>query len=640
MADSSDIFLSYSREDARDVERLAAALQAAGYRCWWDRELASGVHYLSETEAKLKAAKAVVVLWSKTSITSHWVADEAAAGRDDGRLAALSFDGSMPPLGFRQFQVTDFSSWKGGLDEAPFRSLLKGLERIGPAASVAPGADPVPPRAAAFPPTPLRMDRRMLLIGGAGAAAAAAVGGVVWLRSSGSDAKARSVAVLPFANLSSDADQAYFADGLATEIRAALARNAALQVAAPTSSRAFRDHEEDAQTVGRKLGVAYLLEGSVQRSKDNVRVVAELTDARSGYSAWAQTFQRTIDDILVVQGEIAEAVAGALAVKMAPGSSVGGTTVVAAYDAYLLGQALFLSDAGEDADRKALAQFDAALAADPQYAEAHAARSRTLAAIATLYAPADQLRPTFDAAIASAERAVSLAPQLAEAQLALGFARCNGRLDVAGARDAYDRAAQLGAGDADVLVLCAFYYANAGRDAEAKAAIGRAAVLDPVNARVPRAAGKVDYSARRYPAAIDQWRQALEMNPKLPEANASTGYALTLTGRPAEARAALMKEPNAMMRLAGLAIVERQLGDEAAARRAKDDLVREFGDSAAYQQAQIAAQWGSADEALAALERAHAVGDAGMLYLKIDPFLDPVRTSPRFAALMKAIGFG
>ena len=639
MADSPELFLSYSREDARDVERLASALQAAGYQCWWDRDLASGVHYLSETETKLKAAKAVVVLWSKTSITSHWVADEAAAGRDDGRLAALSFDGSMPPLGFRQFQVTDFSGWKGGLDEAPFRSLLKGLERIVPAGPQAPGADPAPPRAAVSSPTPPRIDRRMLLIGGAGVAAAAAVGGVAWLRSSGSGAKASSVAVLPFANLSSDADQAYFADGLATEIRAALARNAALQVAAPTSSRAFRDHEEDAQTVGRKLGVAYLLEGSVQRSGTDVRVVAELTDARSGFSAWAQTFQRKIDDILVVQGEIAGAVAGALAVKMAPGSSVGGTTVVAAYDAYLLGQALFLSDAGEEADRKALAQFDTALAADPLYALAHAERSRTLAAMASLYAPADQLRPTFDAAIASAERAVALAPDLAAAQLALGFARCNGRLDMAGARSAYDRAAQLGAGDADVLVLCAFYLANDGRDSEAKAAIERAALLDPVNARVWRAAGKVDYAARRYAEAIGRWQRALTMNPKLPEANATTGYALMLTGRYAEARAALLRESNLMLRLAGLAIVERRLGDDAGSRKARDELTLTAGASASYQQAQIAAQWGAVDEALTALELAKSVGDSGLLYLKTDPFLDPVRQSPRYGALLKTIGF-
>ncbi|MFO0227326.1 MAG: TPR end-of-group domain-containing protein, partial [Gammaproteobacteria bacterium] len=423
-------------------------------------------------------------------------------------------------------------------------------------------------------------------------------------------------------------------------IRAELARNAALQVAAPTSSRAFRDHEEDAQTVGRKLGVAYLLEGSVQRSGTDVRVVAELTDARSGFSAWAQTFQRKIDDILVVQGEIAGAVAGALAVKMAPGSSVGGTTVVAAYDAYLLGQALFLSDAGEEADRKALAQFDAALAADPQYALAHAARSRTLAAMATLYySPADQLRPTYDAAIASAERAVALAPDLAEAQLALGFARCNGRLDMAGARSAYDRAARLGAGDADVLVLCAFYLANDGRDSEAKAAIERAALLDPVNARVWRAAGEVDYAARRYAEALGRWQRALTMNPKLPEANATTGYALMLTGRPAEARAALLKESNLRLRLAGLAIVERRLGDDVAARKARDELTRTEGEGAIYEQAQIAAQWGAVDEALAALERAKSVGDSGLLYLKTDPFLDPVRQSPRYGALLKTIGF-
>lgn len=126
----TDIFLSYSREDAAQVEQLATALQAVGYSCWWDRDLVSGARYLVETEAQLKAAKAVVVIWSRTSIASHWVADEAGAGRDDNRLAALSFDGSMPPLGFRQFQVTDFAGWRGGADEPAFQSLLRGLERL------------------------------------------------------------------------------------------------------------------------------------------------------------------------------------------------------------------------------------------------------------------------------------------------------------------------------------------------------------------------------------------------------------------------------------------------------------------------------------------------------------------------------
>jgi hypothetical protein len=129
------------------------------------------------------------------------------------------------------------------------------------------------------------------------------------------------------------------------------------------------------------------------------------------------------------------------------------------------------------------------------------------------------------------------------------------------------------------------------------------------------------------------------MNPKLSEANAKSAYALTLTGRHAEAREALLKEPNAMVRLAGLAIVERRLGDDTAARKARDELEREHGESATYQQAQIAAQWGLTDQALAALERAHAIGDAGMLALKTDPFLDSVRASPRFGALLKAMRF-
>ena len=112
-----------------------------------------------------------------------------------------------------------------------------------------------------------------------------------------------------------------------------------------------------------------------------------------------------------------------------------------------------------------------------------------------------------------------------------------------------------------------------------------------------------------------------------------------LTGRPAEARAALLKESNLRLRLAGLAIVERRLGDDVAARKARDELTRTEGEGAIYEQAQIAAQWGAVDEALAALERAKSVGDAGLLYLKTDPFLDPVRQSPRYGALLKTIGF-
>jgi hypothetical protein len=128
----ADIFISYAREDADAVTRLAAALQEAGYSSWWDRNLTSGSRYLKETEAELKAAKTVLVVWSQASVESHWVADEAAVGRDENRLAAVTFDGSTPPLGYRQFQVTDFSHWKGGANEPQFQSLSGGLLRLAP----------------------------------------------------------------------------------------------------------------------------------------------------------------------------------------------------------------------------------------------------------------------------------------------------------------------------------------------------------------------------------------------------------------------------------------------------------------------------------------------------------------------------
>jgi predicted ATPase len=131
-----DIFISHAREDTAEAERLSAALTTAGYSCWWDRDLVSGTRYATEIETRLESAKAVAVIWSKSSIASPWVADEASVGRDGGRLIALSFDGATPPLGFRQFQVTDFSSWKGSPDEAPFRNLVAGVQRLVPASPI------------------------------------------------------------------------------------------------------------------------------------------------------------------------------------------------------------------------------------------------------------------------------------------------------------------------------------------------------------------------------------------------------------------------------------------------------------------------------------------------------------------------
>nr|WP_281367508.1 adenylate/guanylate cyclase domain-containing protein [Sphingomonas chungangi] len=475
--------------------------------------------------------------------------------------------------------------------------------------------------------------RRALVFGGAGVTVAAGAGLLAWHPWAATASKG-SIAVLPFANLSGDTNQAYFSDGLSEELRAALARNVALKVAAPTSSNMFKSDDGDARSIAGKLGVAYLLEGSVRREDKAVRIVAELVDASTGFTSWSQTFDRTIDDIFAVQSSIAETVADALAVHVTRTSSPGGTQDVAAYDAYLRGKALFDADIDEASDRSALDQFDLATQQDSNFAAAFAARSRVLSAIASEYAAPAGTAQLYKDAIAAAERAVSLAPDLAEAQMALGLAIYTGRLDVKAARPAYDKAAQIGAGDADIQLLYAVYCSRSDRSADAIAAIQRATDLDRLNPRVFRAAGLVRYTARDYAAAIPLAKQALALNPTLRVAHANIGNALLMQGKLAEAKAAYQAEPLDLSRLPGLAIVARKLGDTAGAKAAMDQLVRDLGDSALYQQAQVLAQWGDRDGAIAMLGRAKQAGDSGLLIAPTDPLLDPVRNDPRFSPLL------
>nr|MBA3896910.1 tetratricopeptide repeat protein [Sphingomonadaceae bacterium] len=462
-----------------------------------------------------------------------------------------------------------------------------------------------------------------------------------WRRGLFGGAMADSIAVLPFKNLSGDPAQAYFSEGLTEEVRAALSRNDALQVLAATSSNAASAHGEDAVSIASRLGVAYLLEGSIQRSNDIVRISADLTDGKTGFSRWSNTVDRKMTDIFALQNAIARMVAEALSVQMATAAPApGGTTNVPAYEAFLRGRALFNAARDEATDRAALAQYDVAITLDGNFAMAHAARSRSLAAIAAEYAKAEELHPLYDAAIAAAQRAIALAPDLAEGHLALGYALFTGRLDVEGARPSYDRAYALGHGNADILVLFALYCSRAKRGDDARAAILRAIALDPLNPRTYRAAGSIDYAARRYAAAIAPLDRALALNPEISNAHALIGNCLLLLGRLDEARAAYAAEPHALFQLSGLAIVEQRRGDKVAAKKYMDRLIAELGDSALYQQAEVLAQWGQADAALATLERARAIGDSGLIYLSTDPMLDPLRRQPRFARLLNAMRLG
>jgi TolB-like protein/Flp pilus assembly protein TadD len=638
-------FLSYARADQAQATKLAKALEESGLDVWWDALMEGGAAFAKSIEAALESCDAVVVVWSKTSVASDWVLDEAVSGRDLRKLVPVSLDGTLPPLGFRQYHSIDLSRWQGNPAAAEIAGVVRGI-----AAAAGQAVDRSSTTAGAQD-SAHAYTRRGVLVAAVGTALAGAAGIVTWqqgLFGSRRAAAGNSVAVLPFANLSGDDSQAYFSDGLSEELRATLARNARLLVMAQASSAMFRDHKDDAVTIATKLGVAYLLDGSVRRSGDIVRVAADLIDGATGFSRWSQSFDRAMDDVFAVQSEIAITVANALVAQVTPDgepgngnalAASGGTTNVAAYDAYLRGRALYGLSVDEASERAALAQFDAAIAADPIYAAAHAARARSLTTMANQYGEVGQLAGLYDAAIASAERAIAIAPYLADAHSTLGFTLFQGRLDARAAREPFERSRQLGAGEATVMARYAQYSARTGRKREAAEAMQRALLLDPLNPLIHRAAGSIEYAARNYAAAIPPVRRALELNPRMSRANAAIGDALLMLGRFEDARAAYAAEPGDDFRLTGAAIVEHRLGDAAAARAAMMKLVADQGDRVLYQQAQILAQWGDGDASIARLQRALEIGDSGLIYARNDPLLDPLRGDPRFAQLLNGLGF-
>lgn len=633
----SSIFLSYARADQKRALPIIKMLEAAGYSVWWDGLLEPGERFSRSTEDALARAKAVVVLWSKTSTASDWVHDEATQGRDRRCLVPISLDGSEAPLGFRQFQVIDVSKAKADAAAPAYQGVLRAIAAL----------HDRPFEAAAVSTNHAPAINRRVAIGG-GVAFLAAAGGAAWLAGlfGGSSVSATSVAVLPFANLSGDPEQVYFSDGLAAEIRSQLARNELLQVAAQASSNMFRERQDDARTISRKLRVAYYLDGNVRRAGDVVKVSAELVNGATGTAEWEESFERPIANIFAVQSEIASHVASALSVEIDPNrpkdtdaKQLGGTKSVIAFDAYLRGKDLYDAGIDEASDRQALAKFEEAISADGKYAAAHAARSRALSVIANLYASGDERRNLFDAAVTAGKRAVGLAPNFAEAHSALGFAIAFGQLNMKAARTPYERSFTLGNGDADVLSRYAVFRSRFGEYEVANRTILQSSALDPLNARTFRSIGDISYGAGRYDEAVTAYEKALSLSPKLGGAHAAIGFTRLMQGKYPDAEKAFALDSSTERQLLGKALVEHHKGNADGAEQALADMRSEFGDKSLYQYAQIYAQWGDADQAIVELQKARAKDDSGLVMMFNDPLLAPLRKRPEFSNLLKSLGF-
>ncbi len=637
------VFLSYSRADQAHAGRLAQALEDAGLQVWWDTLIEGGAAFAKTIEAALAASDAVIVLWSRHSVASDWVLDEAARGRDLKKLVPLSIDGTEPPLGFRQYQSITLEHAEGTIAPASLQAVLRAVLPLA-------GREALPrPPAASLAQAPADGSRRGLLIGGGAIAAAAAVASVVgwrrgWFDTPRSADAARRIAVLPFENLSGDPEQRYFSDGLTSEIRIQLSRNQLLQIAGQTSSEQVGIGREDGRAIARALGVDYLLGGNVQKAGGQVKVAAELTDGTTGLSRWADSWERPLADVFAVQSEIGAAVAGALSAAVegpdASGASlVGGTADVAAFDAYLHGRALYEAGIDEVSDRRALEYFERAIALDQRYAGAHAARARALVVIGNLHAAHDERVRAYDSAEGAARAATTLAPGFAEGFSALGFALASGKLDMRGAREPFQRSHALEPGNADVLARYATFRSNLRDHGRATEVILRAATLDPLNARTFRSQGDIRHNAGDHAAAIMAYRKAIELNPTLAGVHASMGFAQLMAGADDDARASFSKERSAVRRLPGLAILAHRAGDRAAAGAALAELIAEYGDKSHYQYAQVHAQWGDAAKALASLQAAWDLRDGGIMLMYADPLLAQLRSTDGYLALAKAVGF-
>lgn len=432
----SDIFISYARDDRERIVALAGALERAGFSVWWDRHIAGGAAFSEEIVRELKAADAVIVAWSGAAIKSRWVMDEAATAADAGKLIPIALDSAETPMGFKQLQVIDFGDWDGA-DEAPaIEAVVNAVKR-----RQDPQHQYVPaPEAAPLAKTPSRLP----LMIAAGLVALVAIGAVVMMRTgapvstpaaSGEGGEAgqatqqvtdASIAVLPFADMSEAGDQEYFADGISEELLNVLARVDDLKVAGRTSSFAFKGRNEDLRKIGEILGVAHILEGSVRKSGDRVRVTAQLIKADDGFHLWSETFDRELDDIFAVQDEIAAEIVTALSARLSGSAPQTARTDVGAYGLYLEAKQL-ISERRAVSLEHAEELLGRAIAIDPDYAPAYASRAFTEILLSD--APgAYGRRPAAEALVraeAFANRALALDAEIADAHAAAGLIYMN-----------------------------------------------------------------------------------------------------------------------------------------------------------------------------------------------------------------------
>jgi TolB-like protein/DNA-binding winged helix-turn-helix (wHTH) protein/Flp pilus assembly protein TadD len=447
-----------------------------------------------------------------------------------------------------------------------------------------------------------------------------------------------SVAVLPFVDMSPAKDQEYFSDGLSEQLIHDLARISGLKVVGRSSAFQFKGKNQDLREVGRKLGVANVLEGSVRREGNHLRITAELVKAQDGFELWSQTYDREISDIFAVQDEIARSVAGALQSRLL---SAGGATTSEdsratnseAYEAYLEGQYFIARGQDKEDLTKALSYADQATKLDPGYAPAWAQRSlvlQTMAAVTLI-----DNKDGFRRARKSAEKAIALDPELATGYLALAMVQINNDWDWEGASTSVKKASLLAPGSATVVCIQAFLARHLERVEESVVLYKQAIALDPLRANYHLALGDELRTLGRHEEAKAALDKAQELNSQLSSLHLTRAQVLLSEGHHQEAVVEMEKETGDWEKLSGEALAYYAAGRHQESDSALKKLIAIHQNDCAFQIAQVYAFRGEVDKAFEWLDRAYRQRDPGAPEFATDPLMGSLRHDPRFTELLK-----
>jgi TolB-like protein len=678
------VFLSYAAEDAAAAERIAGALRAAGIEVWFDKsELRGGDAWDRQIREQIHDCRLFIPVISANSERRDegYFRREWSLAADRTRdmahkrafLVPVVIDGT-PERGTsvpEKFHELQWTRLPGGETPPAFVERLQKLLVPEAPARAAAASNPSgwtvtrASQSRLHPTWPsnavLWVISALLAVGLAyliaqqlsrpqhsqTTAAAQKTASSTSATPSTADAFSppqHSVAVLPFINMSGDKEQEYFSEGLTEELLNSLADINGLQVAARTSAFAFQGKGIDLGTIARKLNVGAILEGSVRRSGHTVRITAQLINAVTGFHLWSKTYDRDLGDVLQLQTEIATAVAAALKVTLLGDVSarieLGGTRHPAAFDAYLRGLKLARIAASTTPMecRAPIDAFSQAITLDPNFALAYANRSLMTSECAG-NSTDWLLQPNEERMRADAQRAITLAPSLPDGYVALSRLEL-GFLKLEAADQACARALVLGPGNVQVLYECSLLAAYLGRADTSISGARHGVALDPLNPLSHRALGGTLRLARRYEEAIAAYQASIAADPEhSAEAYALRGLSYYLAGNLAAAQSSCEASPETFRNRVCRAVIYDRLGRHADAATVLAKIMHDGGEAAAYQYAEIYAQWGDRKAALDWLEKAMRLRDPGLVYTKADPLIDPLRKEPRFDVILQALQF-